>query len=120
MAKLLKITYKSNIIRFKLDEDPLQSRIYFLTFVDSPEMIFYQYKETCEVLPYYLKIGGKNIKDVVKRPRGIFLHDNIDVQIKILISEFPGDGILCIEKLKSHCANMIFSEKVGIIEPARK
>ena len=39
-AKLLTTTHKSNTIRFKMDEDPLQRRIYFLTFVESLEMIF--------------------------------------------------------------------------------
>ena len=52
-AKLLTTAYKSKIIRFKMDEDPLQRRIYFLTFIDSLDMIFYQYRETCEVLLYY-------------------------------------------------------------------
>ena len=31
--KLLTTAYNSRIIRFKMDEDPLQRRIYFLTFV---------------------------------------------------------------------------------------
>ena len=53
--KLLTTAYKSKFIKFKLDEDPLQHRIYFLTFVESPEMIFLQYKETCEVLLDYPK-----------------------------------------------------------------
>ena len=39
-SKLLTTAYKSKIIRFKLDEDPLQRRIYFLTFIDSLDMIF--------------------------------------------------------------------------------
>ena len=39
-AKLLTTAYKSKIIKFKLDEDPHQRRIYFLTFVESLEMIF--------------------------------------------------------------------------------
>ena len=43
-AKFLTTAYKSKFIRFKLDEDPLQQRIDFLTFVESPEMIFSQYK----------------------------------------------------------------------------
>ena len=38
--KLLTTAYKSNIIRFKMDEDPLQRRIYFLTSIDSLDMIF--------------------------------------------------------------------------------
>ena len=42
-AKLLTTAYKSKIIRFKMDEDPLQRRIYFLTFIDSLDMIFSEY-----------------------------------------------------------------------------
>ena len=69
-AKLLTTAYKSKIIRFKLDEDPLQRRIYFLTFIDSLDMIFSQYRETCEVLElnvlknciHILQIGLLQIK----------------------------------------------------------
>ena len=65
--------YKSNIIRFKMNKDPLQRRIYFLTFVESLEMIFSQYTETFEVLLGYPKIGGDCIiEDYEKRPSGIF------------------------------------------------
>ena len=45
-AKLLTTAYKSKIIIFKLDEDPLHRRIYFLTFIDSLNMVFSQYRET--------------------------------------------------------------------------
>ena len=48
--KLLTKEYKSKIIRFKMDEDPLQRRIYLITFIESLEMIFSQYRESCEVL----------------------------------------------------------------------
>ena len=60
-GKLLTTAYKSKIIRFKMDEDLLQRRIYFLTFVEQLEMIFSQYKETCKVLLDYRKIGGDDI-----------------------------------------------------------
>ena len=53
--------YKSKIIRFKLDEYPLQRRIYFLTFIDFLDMIFSQYRETCEILLDYPKIGGDDV-----------------------------------------------------------
>ena len=70
---LLTTAYKSKIIQFKLYEDLLQYRIYFITFLESLEMIISQYKETCEVLLDYQKIGGENIKYVVnKTPLGIF------------------------------------------------
>ena len=40
-----------------------------------------------------------------------FLHANIDVNSRRLIAKFPLDGIKCIEKLQSHCANMTFAVK---------
>ena len=89
-----------------MDEDPLQRRIYFLTFVESLEMIFSPYTENCEVVTDYPKIGGDGIEDYAK-----FLHENIDVHRIRLIAEFPMDGIKCIEKFQSHCANMNFSDK---------
>ena len=59
--KLLTTAYKSKIIRFKMDKDPLQRRIYFLTFIDLLDMIFSQYRETCQVLLDYPKIGGDDV-----------------------------------------------------------
>ena len=51
-----------------MDEDPLQRRIYFLTFIDSLYMIFSQYRETFEVLLDYPKIGGDAvIEDYAKK-----------------------------------------------------
>ena len=67
-AKFLTASYKSKIIRFKMDEDPLQRQIYFLIFIDSLEMIFSQYRETCEFILDYPKIGGDDvIEDYAKR-----------------------------------------------------
>ena len=104
--------YKSKIIRFKMDKDPLQRRIYLLTFVESLDMILSQYIETCEVLLYYPKIGEDDIiEDFARKPIRNLLHVNIDIHNKRLISEFPKDGIKCIEKLQSHCANMTFADK---------
>ena len=94
-----------------MDEDLLQRRIYFLTFVESLEMIFSQYTENCEVLLYYPKIGGDNIKYFARESIRNILHENIDAQSRRLIAEFPGDGIKCIEKLQSHCAKINFGDK---------
>ena len=44
-----------------MDEDVLQRRIYFLAFINSLDMIFLQYRETCEVLLDYPKIGGDDV-----------------------------------------------------------
>ena len=95
-----------------MDEDSIQRRIYFLTFVESLEMIFSQYTETCEVILYYPKIGGDDvIEDYEKKSTRNLLHANIDVHSRRLIAEFLKDGIKCIEKLQSHCANMTFAYK---------
>ena len=91
--------YKSKIIRFKIDEDPLQRRIYLLPFVESLDMIFSQYTDACEVLLYYPKIGEDDIiEDFAMKPNRNILHANIDIHNKRLISEFTKDGIKCIEK----------------------
>ena len=39
------------------------------------------------------------------------MHENIDVHSRRLIAGFPKDGVKCIEKLQSHCANMTFADK---------
>ena len=57
--KLLTTAFKSKMIRFKLDEDPLRRRIYFLTFIDSRDMVFSQYRGTYEVLRDYPKLEGE-------------------------------------------------------------
>ena len=94
-----------------MDEDPLQRRIYFLTFAESLEIIFSQYTETCEAMIDYSKIGGGDIEDYAKKSIGNILHENIDVHIRRLISGFPMDRINCIEKFQSHCVNIAFAEK---------
>ena len=51
------------------------------------------------------------LKIIIKRVIRDILHANIDVHSRKLIAEFPADGIKCIEKLLSHCANMTFPDK---------
>ena len=86
-----------------MDEDPLQRRIYFLTFVESLEMILSQYKKTCGVLLYYPKIVGDDIiEDYAKKAIRNLLHANIDVHSRRFISKFPKYGMKCIDKLQSH------------------
>ena len=84
-----------------MDEDPLQRQIYLLTFVESLDMIFSQYIETCEVLLDYPKIREDDIiEDFARKPIRNIWHVNIDIHNKRLISEFPKDVIKCIEKLQ--------------------
>ena len=81
------------VIKFKLDEDPPPHRIYFLTFMESPEIISSQYKETCKVLIYYPIIGGENINYHAKKAIRNILYAKIDVHSGRLISELPGDVV---------------------------
>ena len=75
-------------------------------------MIFSQYTETCEVILDYPKIGGDDIiEDFARNVIRNLLHANIDLHSRRLISEFPKDGIKCIEKLQSYCTNMTFADE---------
>ena len=60
----------------------------------------------------YPKTGGDDItKDFSKNAIRNLLHAKIDVHSRKMIYELPKDGIQCIEKLQSHCANMTFADK---------
>ena len=93
-----KIRYGRNFLQVphKGGEDPLQRRIYFLTFIDSLNMVFSQYRETYEVLRYYPKLEGGNIKEYAKMAIRNLLHANSCVHSRRLIAEFPEDGIKCM------------------------
>ena len=81
-----------------MDEDPLQRRIYFLAFIDSLDIIFSQYRETCQVFIDDPKLGGDDvIEDYAKHSIRNLLHANIDVHSIRLIDEFLKDGVKCIE-----------------------
>ena len=58
-----------------------------------------------------MSTGGENVKDYAKQAIKNLLYANSDVHSRILIAEFPKDGIKCLEKLQSHCANMTFADK---------
>ena len=57
-TKLLKAAYKSKVIMFKLDEDPLQFRVYFLSFMNSLRILSSIFLETCMLLMDYPSIRG--------------------------------------------------------------
>ena len=66
-------------------------------------MIFSQYRETCEVLLDYPKIGGGGVKDYAKQAIINLLRANSDVNSRRLIAEFPKDGIKCLE----NCSHIV-------------
>ena len=56
-------------------------------------------------------MGGGGVKHYAKQAIRKLLHANTCVYSRRLISEFPKDGIKCLKKLQSHCANMTFADK---------
>ena len=54
---------------------------------------------------------GENIKEYEKMAIRNLLPENSCVHSRRLIAGFPEDGIKCMEKLQSHCANMTFADK---------
>ena len=67
----------------------------------------------------YPKIGGDDvIEDYAKKAIRNLLHANIDVHNRIFISEFPKDGINCIEKLQSQ--TWLFLVQVDMTESFNK
>ena len=78
-------------------------------------MIFLQYRETCEVLLDYPKIGGDDvIEDYAKKAIRNILHDNIDVHSRRLIAEFPKYGIKCIENCNHIVQTRLLQIKVDM------
>ena len=59
----------------------------------------------------YQRMEGGNVKDYAKMAIRNLLHANSCVHSRIFIAEFPEDGIKCMQKLQSHCANMTFADK---------
>ena len=55
-AKLPTTAYKLKVLKLKWDEDPLHRWIYFITLMESLQMIFSKYKENYMVLVDYLTI----------------------------------------------------------------
>ena len=93
-AKLLTTEYKPTALKLKLDEDPIQRRIYFFTHIKSLQMIFKVQGNLCGTcrLPNYRK---ERYKYRVKKAISNILHANIDARSRRLISEFPTDGVNC-------------------------
>ena len=94
-----------------MDEDPLQRWICFLAFVASLVMIFHSTQKLVKYFYIIQKKGGEDIKYFEKNAIRNLLHTNIGVHSRRVITELPADGIKCIEKLHSHCANMTVADK---------
>ena len=66
-------------------------------------MVFPQYRETYEVLRDYPKMEGEDVKYYAKMAIRNILHANSCVHSRILIAEFPEDGIKCLD----NCSHIV-------------
>ena len=110
-TKLLTDAYKSKVINFTLDEDPLQRRVYFPSFVNSLKIVLSQFKETYIVLMEYASIRGNDSLDYAKNATWNLFHSYIDAHSQILIDEYTVDGVQAISIMQQKCANMTFSDQ---------
>ena len=79
-------------------------------------MIFPQYTKTCEVLLDYPRIGGEYIEGFAKKAIRNILHENIDLHSRILISDFPTDGIKWTRPFITKVDITVFFSKLDIKE----
>ena len=110
-AKRLKAALNSKVTKFKLDEDPLQHRVYFLNFINSIKNCYHKFKHTCMFVMEYPYIEGEGMPDYRKQATWNLLHEYIYAHRQILIYEYPGDVAEAITRLKYQCANMTFAGK---------
>ena len=57
-TKILTALYKPKVIKFKLDEDPLQSRVYLLSIIDLLIIVLSQFKKAYMFIMDYPYIIG--------------------------------------------------------------
>ena len=60
-TKVLTSEYKSKVIDFKLDKDPLQRWFYLLSFLSSLKIVLSQFSDTYKLLMDYPSIRVENI-----------------------------------------------------------
>ena len=90
-ANLFTDVYKSKVFKFKLYKDPIQCRVYFLSFVSSLEIVLSQFSETYMLLMESPPIIGEEILYYAKNATCNLLHAYIDAHSQRLIDECPGD-----------------------------
>ena len=70
-SKLPIASYKSKVKRFKLDEDPLDLRIYFLSLMNSLKILLSKFKETYILIMDYPSTSREYLPDYDKKDTSI-------------------------------------------------
>ena len=83
--KLLTDAQKLEVVMCKLDEDPLQHRVHFLSFMNALKIILSQLKETYMLIMEFLSIRREDLPDYSKNTTWNLLHTYIDAHSQILI-----------------------------------
>ena len=92
-------------MRYKLDEDPQQCRVYLLNFVNLLKNVLLQFKQTCMLFMYYISMRGDDFPYYDKQFTRNLLREHIDAKSQWLIYYYPGDGVQAITILQSQCKN---------------
>ena len=111
-ANILTSAYKLKVITFKLDEDPLQSQVYFLSFMNSLKLFLSQFKENFLLSMDYPSTRRKDMSDYSKKATCKPFNSYIDEHIQILIDEYPVYGVQAIIILQYQCENMTIVDQI--------
>ena len=95
-AKLLRSAYKSRFTAFKLDDDPLQCRVYLLSLINSIKTVLSLFKETYMLIMDYPYIRRNYFLDYAKNTTWEMFHAYINAQSKRIIDEYPVDVVQTI------------------------
>ena len=84
-SKLFKAAYNSYVTKSKLDEYPLQRRVYLLNFINYPKIILSQFQETYMMLMKYSSIREEDLPDYYSKATWNILHEFMDEHSQRLI-----------------------------------
>ena len=95
----------------KLGKDPLQSRFYFLSFINSLKTVLSQFSDTYMFLMDYPSIRGEDLPDYSKKDTWNLLHTYIDAYSQRLIDGCTVDVVQAISTFQPQCANITSTDQ---------
>ena len=94
----------------KLSDEPLQRRVHFNRYIAHIRGILSQFKQTQQVLANYPDLDD-GIDDWVDQALWNLLHDYADSDVKDLLEEHLGLGVIALARVQRHCAMVTFVDK---------
>ena len=84
-TKLLTAALKPKVVDFKMDEYPINIRVYLLFFMNSLKVVLYQFKETYMLIMEYPSKIWEDLSDYSKKATWNLLNAYIDAHITRII-----------------------------------